>query len=826
MATAVRPPRPGRARAALADVTNTSSVKAQKGRSVAKGRSTVREVAVEASKHEHLDANLKKSKGKAPTNQVVGTPSSQERSNTTAAKDISVVKLVVRGRKAKEQVQLESKFGDVVQKPKVKVAQAGGSKPTKKIVKETQTSEEEFNGDQHESDACEHEKQEAKASEKSVGQKQVASSLPEADSSKLTKRRREPAKAKKSRAAESSQEVSKDGEASPSSVQAIGDQNLDTSLSDQVRESESVQKTKVDGKRGPVATSSSKGRRAATGSVKQGRREPVKPQIQEDMERAVARIADDKAARNAHLQTPVAGGDPRMADGLTEHVVVENLAKGKKGTAKADDLVALTLKSFTSASSLRRNASRGTRKAVNYAEDINEGKSRNAPKMTSAEHNSELPQLVIGSEAQAVTRIVRQTVKKGRKKDAEDVKMPGSNVNDDAINSDKVILQDLSANHAGDDCGSTAEVVNIQVNTQVDDKVLKQSVGDVPTVKRIVRQTVRKGRTKDTKVDHKDKSIGKKNALHSVKKDLLDRVQAMPSTFESSLEEEYERFKRENRVQKEGARLPKLTIPEKLDTPSERILFDSAKPLIPIAVCTSLVETVASSKVGKKKGAGGVESISDGLHHNKLTDIKVKANPISVTLEIAHKSGPSVSLPSSNSSNCSVELVSCSEKAETIKRNNLLCRTPLQRGQKRSWKENVDDKFTATPVQLSRADCDLRDSEVGSGTLHTSSVKLVIDPIVECDDQDDHHVTDEDSQRSIVGHEDQMYVDVSGRESDDPLLKAIANFDEADIPTKVKDCCKLLGKPTTIQSHSLPFLLAGRDLVVISDSATGELACL
>ena len=361
MATAVRPPRPGRARAALADVTNTSSVKAQKGRSVAKGRSTVREVAVEALKHEHLNANLKKSRGKAPTNQVVGTPSSPERSNATAAKDISVVKLVVRGRKAKEQVQLEPKFGDVeskkkgvVQKPRVKVAQAGGSKSTKKIVKETQTSEEEFNDDQHESNACEHEKQEAKASERSVAQKQVASSLAESDSSKLTKRRREPAKAKKSTTAESSQEVLRGGEASASSVQAISDQNLDTSVSDQVRESESVQKTKVAGKRGPVAISGSKGRRAATGSVRQGRRVPLKPQIQEDVERAVAQIADDKAARNAHLQTPVAGGDLRMADGLTDHVVVENLAKGKKGTgkgiAKADDFGSMTLKSVTSAS--------------------------------------------------------------------------------------------------------------------------------------------------------------------------------------------------------------------------------------------------------------------------------------------------------------------------------------------------------------------------------------------------------------------------------------------------------------------------------------------
>lgn len=471
---------------------------------------------------------------------------------------------------------------------------------------------------------------------------------------------------------------------------------------------------------------------------------------------------------------------------------------------------------------MRRNASRGTRKAVNYAEDINEGKTCDAPKIASAEHNSELPQLVFGSIAQAVTRIARQTVRKGRKKDAEDVKMRGSNENDDALKSGKEILQDLSVNHAGDDCGSTAEVSNLQGNTQVDDQVSKQSVGNVQTVKRTVRQTVRKGRTKDTKVADRDESIGRKNALHSVKKDLLDRVEAMPSTLESSLEEEYERFKRENRAQKEGAKLPKLATPAKLATPSERILIDSAKPLIPIAVCTSLVETVASSKVGKKQGAGQVESMSDGLHHNKLTDLKVKAISISATLEIAHKSGLSVGLPGSNSSNCSVDLVSCGEQVETIKSNNLLSRTPLQRGQKRSWKENVDDKSTATPVQLSRADCDLTDSEVASGTVHTTSLKLDTDPNVECDD----HVTDEDSQRSMAGYDDQMYVDISGRESDDPLLKAIANFDEADIPAKVKDCCKSLGKPSTIQSHSLPFLLAGRDLVAISDSATGELACM
>lgn len=449
---------------------------------------------------------------------------------------------------------------------------------------------------------------------------------------------------------------------------------------------------------------------------------------------------------------------------------------------------------------VRRNASRGARKAVNYSEDALEGQTVPSRKVTPFEHDCQLPPLVVCSDAEVVTRVARQTVRKRAPKDVEAVLVPVS----DVINLRENNLEDSESDH----CGSTTEVLDVQRQIQAP----KLSVGEIQTVKRTVRKTVRKGRTKVTVADDIAKDviaddIG--NVLLSAKKDLHI---PLPFNLESSLEEEYERFKRENRMQKESAKLSdQLVILPVLATPSERILIDSAKPLSPQAGRSAVEEVIISSEVTNGNGDSEVES---STHHAELTE-KVNASPLSAT----PKSDLGVGTLSSNDS---VESPSCSETVKTATGSNSPCRISPQRGQKRSWMENVEDNSIASPLRSTQAECTVPSAE----TIETSSLKVDIDPIVECDDQEEDHVNGADSQMSVIEYEDMISADVVGRDSDDPLLKPIANFDEADIPARVKDCCKLLGKPSTIQSYALPFLLAGRDLVAISYSATGELAGL
>ncbi|KAG0623701.1 hypothetical protein M758_3G194300 [Ceratodon purpureus] len=627
---------------------------------------------------------------------------------------------------------------------------------------------------------------------RTVAQKQgvkLSENLIEAESTvKITtvsKRRTEPAKAKKTRVIEKSKEIV---EASSS---LVGIEDLDASVSDEVLESGSVQKSRTNVKRGSVAVSSSKGRQAAGGL-----KVPSKP-LQDDLEMMVAQIGD----KNPHLQTPGAGSGPRTVD------VIVGQSKGKKASGKIianeDQTGASSLTRVTSASkydscaerplkstsvmkvtrgvsgdpaqTVRRNASRGARKAVNYSEDALEGQTVPSRKVTPVEHNYQLPPLVVCSDAE-VTRIVRQTVRKRAQKDVEVVQVPGS----DAMTSAEKNLQDSES----DNRKSTSDV---QSQTQA-----KLSVGEIQTVKRTVRKTVRKGRTKVTVAD----DIARDDVILIAEKDLHIPIL---SNLESCLEEEYERFKMENRMQKESA---KLLIPSVVATPFERILIDSAKPL---TRCSSLKES--TSEITNSNENGVVESLSDVTHDAELTE-NVKVTPVPASL----KSDLGVDTPTLNGS---VEPVSCSATVETTT-SSPLCRISSQRGQKRSWKENVEESIIASPV---RTECTLPIAE----SVQTSSLKLDIDPIVERDDQDNDHVNDADSQMSVIEYEDLICADVVGRDSDDPLLKPIANFDEADIPARVKDCCKLLGKPSTIQSYSLPFLLAGRDLVAISNSTTEQI---
>lgn len=64
-------------------------------------------------------------------------------------------------------------------------------------------------------------------------------------------------------------------------------------------------------------------------------------------------------------------------------------------------------------------------------------------------------------------------------------------------------------------------------------------------------------------------------------------------------------------------------------------------------------------------------------------------------------------------------------------------------------------------------------------------------------------------------------VTVSGKDVNDSKYKALESFSEPGLPDKVMECCKNFDKPSPIQSHSWPFLLAGRDFIGIAKTGSG-----
>jgi ATP-dependent RNA helicase DBP3 len=70
--------------------------------------------------------------------------------------------------------------------------------------------------------------------------------------------------------------------------------------------------------------------------------------------------------------------------------------------------------------------------------------------------------------------------------------------------------------------------------------------------------------------------------------------------------------------------------------------------------------------------------------------------------------------------------------------------------------------------------------------------------------------------------EAQLCVTVSGNGSADPKFAPLESFDLEGVPSSVLECCKSFAKPSPIQSHAWPFLLAGRDLVGIAATGSGS----
>lgn len=64
-------------------------------------------------------------------------------------------------------------------------------------------------------------------------------------------------------------------------------------------------------------------------------------------------------------------------------------------------------------------------------------------------------------------------------------------------------------------------------------------------------------------------------------------------------------------------------------------------------------------------------------------------------------------------------------------------------------------------------------------------------------------------------------VTVSGKDVNDSKYRALKSFSEPGLPDKVMECCKNFDKPSPIQSHSWPFLLAGRDFIGIAKTGSG-----
>jgi hypothetical protein len=67
-------------------------------------------------------------------------------------------------------------------------------------------------------------------------------------------------------------------------------------------------------------------------------------------------------------------------------------------------------------------------------------------------------------------------------------------------------------------------------------------------------------------------------------------------------------------------------------------------------------------------------------------------------------------------------------------------------------------------------------------------------------------------------------VDVLGYDVDETPLEPLKSFQDAEIPAKILDCCRKLGKPTPLQANVLPVLLRGNDVIGIAEQGAGKLS--
>lgn len=149
---------------------------------------------------------------------------------------------------------------------------------------------------------------------------------------------------------------------------------------------------------------------------------------------------------------------------------------------------------------------------------------------------------------------------------------------------------------------------------------------------------------------------------------------------------------------------------------------------------------------------------------------------------------------------------------------------PVQKGQKRERKDTSDQESLATLVQLSEPKSTSASSKVRANIADFSPLNENIKQGVLCKDQSTEvRLADVNTVGAVAMDVDSERVEVSGHETDDSVCKALASFEDANVPTKVKECCKDFGKPSLLEAHAVPFLLAGRDLIGISESLAGKL---
>ena len=344
-----------------------------------------------------------------------------------------------------------------------------------------------------------------------------------------------------------------------------------------------------------------------------------------------------------------------------------------------------------------------------------------------------------------------------------------------------------------------------------------------------VKQTMRKGwkRNAGAIIAPTPRCIGRSLCDGSV--DLADDVIAIPTTIESSLEEEYERFKLEKLACENGAKKPLPTtavesVAQTLTQSTDSVPLEeqclSVVPSIDFAGDVFNIEeatqTPARKFIHATRSPKGTVRVSPNLHTTQVSEhgVHKKVEPV------VHKSKPS---PSGEPS------------AELSPQT-----TTMQRGQKRGRKEN-NVMITSVPLLasepgrlLANADVNAKPSYVSlSHDVFATTASDDLDKDIrefngahehdeQVDTDKDDGIAKDDPDRVVFDHEDQLCVDVSGKECNTSLFKPLASFDDADILKKLKDCCKTLGKPSPLQAHAMPFLLAGRDLVAICESDAGE----
>lgn len=380
-------------------------------------------------------------------------------------------------------------------------------------------------------------------------------------------------------------------------------------------------------------------------------------------------------------------------------------------------------------------------------------------------------------------------------------------------------------NYAEEDNLVTSKISSVSTGTSMLHSGQTSTKVGAPTV----QQATRRGRRKVEAAVIAPTHSCIENPLRVDSEDLNSGVIAIPTTIVSSSEQENDRFKLKKYA---CENVPKDLSPAATTKSTIRVAESSIQ--LPSSImtekqCSSSVHTIDVEKLAPSLEDTARTPTRKFIHASRTPKAKIQDSPnlptAGLSEQSAHITVATGAYATKSSSSGEVGIKSPSSKP------------PLKRGQKRGRRENKLgpnitlgqtsdlDRLLIDAAVDAKPNCfvHLRDVNAFISSDDLEKYNKEISGVHELYEQVDKGevVAEDDPDQAVFEHEDQSCVNVSGKECNTLPFKPLASFDDADISKRLKDCCKTLGKPSPLQAHAIPFLLASRDLVAVSESHAG-----